>query len=532
MIRGEGMSTTEDYLDQLLKNASNEGNDDIGETDSELQSEESIISLEDSTDEMSEEDGISLEQAMEMSVDDVLNEMEYMDTDSEQEEPAEEELTEEPELEILGVADEPILETNQTIDSQDIEGEMVSDEDIAAIFAEDESSLDDMFSNINEDEIGEIPEEIPIVSEDIGTDSVEESSGDDSILDLLNMMSDDEDLKDIGDLLKADEVSEFDMPEDEVFDEVATEGEKVQQEEVKEKEKSEGLFSKLFGKKKDKAETDENQLIIKEVEQEIEEEDKKKEEKAEKKKKEKKEKKRKKKEKNNTEKQEEGEESEEGKKAKKDKKKKVKKEKSLKEAEGMPKEPPLPKKPVILIMLMAASILALVLLSYNLINYQASISKADNSFINRNYAEAYENIVGVKVKEDDKQLYDRIRVMMKLEGKYKMYLLHIEQNQYDEALNDLIMGVVKYEQYKKDAEALGIQQAFDDELALIEEQMNHVFGVDTEQAKEWHNTLSTLDYTETIRSVVKAAGYSVEEPEESLEEGTEDLSQFGVEEVE
>lgn len=40
MIRGEGMSTTEDYLDQLLKNASGEGNEGIGEFDSELQSED------------------------------------------------------------------------------------------------------------------------------------------------------------------------------------------------------------------------------------------------------------------------------------------------------------------------------------------------------------------------------------------------------------------------------------------------------------------------------------------------------------
>ena len=38
MIRGEGMSTTEDYLDQLLKNASGEGNEGIGEFDSDRKS--------------------------------------------------------------------------------------------------------------------------------------------------------------------------------------------------------------------------------------------------------------------------------------------------------------------------------------------------------------------------------------------------------------------------------------------------------------------------------------------------------------
>ena len=96
------------------------------------------------------------------------------------------------------------------------------------------------------------------------------------------------------------------------------------------------------------------------------------------------------------------------------------------------------------------------------------------------------------------------------------------------------MGVIKYDQYKKDAEELGISQAFDDELALIEEQLNVVFGVDAEQARDWYNTLSALDYTEMVRNVVKAAGYTVEETE--IEENTEgtsnNLSQFGVEEAE
>ena len=403
-------------------------------------------------------------------------------------------------------------------------------------------SFDDMLAGINEEEIGTLPEDMSALSEDMGTDSVAEGSSDDSILDLLNMMSDDEDLKDIGDLLKADEDSNFDISEDELFGEIPTEGEEMQQGEVENSGKKQGFFAKLFGKKKDKSteksEVDENQQIIKEVEEEIEEEDKKAEEKEEKKKKKKakKDKKGKKKGKNSGEGQDDGEEAEAegGKNGKKEKRKKAKKEKPPKEVVVTPKEPPLPKKPVILIMLMAASILALVLLSHNVINYQSSISKADSSFINRNYEEAYQNILGVNVKEDDKQLYDRIRVMMKLEAKYEMYLSHIEQNKYDEALNDLIMGVIKYDQYKKEAEELGIQQAFDDELALIEEQLNVVFGVDVNQAREWHNTLSALDYTETVRSVVKAAGYSVEEAviEEDTEETSEDLLQFGVEAVE
>ena len=646
------MSTTEDYLDQLLRSASGEENDDTGELDSALQSEENIIPLENDIEEPAAEEGLSLEQAMEMSVDDVLAEMESIgdvETEPVVEEPLQEEAPQEevPQEEMLQEEIiEPLEESNgmmseeaiaamfaanestesesepeesveeplqeETLPEEPLQEEalpeetpqeavlepemeesngMMSEEAIAAMFAANEStesepepeesveeplqeealqeevpqeeepaeeiieplefepeiSLDDMLADMREEDFEAVAEETPIVLEksevEVGepeeteSESPTEAEGDDSILDLLNMMSEDEDLKDIGDLLKSDEDTDFDIADDELFGEPPTEEETPVQEagEKEEKEEKQGFFAKLFGKKKgekQEAETDENEQIIKEVEEEIKEEDKKAEEKEKKKKKKDKKDKKGKKKGKEGEKGQEGEEDQEAEDGKKGKKAKKKKEKPPKVKEIAPKEPPLPKKPVILIMLMAASILALVLLSHKVIDYQLKISKADSLFINRNYEEAYENILGVNVKEEDKQLYDRIRVMMKLEAKYKMYLSHIEQNRYDEALNDLIMGVIKYDQYKKNAEELGIQQAFDDELALMEEQLNVVFGVDANQARDWYNRLSALDYTETVRSVVKAAGYSVEEPEENVEETSGDLSQFGVEEVE
>ena len=599
------MSTTEDYLDQLLRSASGAGNDDTGELDSELQSEENIIPLESSieedkstfeddysleqTMEMPSDEGLSLEQAMEMSVDDVLNEMENQGDNVEIESHVEVSednnsgmMSEEAIADMLAAseseeAESTIVEPEEPFESaieEDVEAEtpednnneMMSEEAIAAMFAANESaeavddaeelvpledslepveepaeiSLDDMLADMREETTEAMPEDFSILSEEtevgeqleIEAESEADSEGSDSILDLLNMMSEDEDLKDIGDLLKSDEDSYFNMSDDELFNEPPAEDEGIQQEP---EEIDQGFFGKLFGTKKaetGKTKNDENKQIIKEVEEEIKEEDHKAEKKS-KKKKSKKEKSKKNVELKGSEEEQEGEEGKESqsnKKRKKEKKKKEKKVKTPKEKEILPKEPPLPKKPVILIMLMAASILALVLISNRVIDYQSTISKADSSFINRNYEQAYENIIGVNVKEEDKQLYDRIRVMMKLEAKYNMYLSHIEQNEYDEALNDLIMGVIKYDQYKKEAEELGISQAFDDELALIEEQLNVVFGVDADQARNWYHTLSALDYTEMVRNVVKAAGYTVEESE--TEETSNDLSQFGVEEVE
>ena len=433
---------------------------------------------------------------------------------------------------------------------------MMSPEEIAAMFAaneepspkeespsggteqDSEMSIDDMLKDIREEEpvsVDDLLGDIVGTPEEIVTEQV---NGQGDIMDLLNMMQEDEDLKDIGDLLQQ-EGSDIELTEEELFGSPGTENQESAIDETKETEKKKGFLSKILEfftqvpGEEEGAEDADNEQIIKEVEAEIAEEDKKK------KKKEKKGKKGKKGKEGaeGTEgaEDEEGEETKDDKKKKKEKKKKEKKEKPPKPVG--PKEPALPKKPVVLIMLMGGSIVALVLVSHKFIDYSSSIHKADSAFINRNYQEAYENLLGVNVKEDDKQLADRIKVMMKLEGKYQRYLSHIDKEEYDEALNDLILAVIRYDEYKEEAEALGILDAYNDEYGLIVEQLNQVFGVDEDQARQWYLNLSALDYTETVRNVVKAAGFLVDEvssdgAEENMEEVSGDLSEFGIEEVE
>ena len=185
------MSTTEDYLDQLLRNASGEGNDGIGESDSELQNEESIISLEDNADEMPVEDGISLEQAMEMSVDDVLNEMAIMENE-EVDLLSEEPSAEEPELEILGSLNE----------SEVLESGMMSEDEIAAMLessqileseAESVESMGDA-SILTEPMVEEsVPEEISLDDTMMSEPIMEEAQSSNEPEDLgTGMMSEDE----------------------------------------------------------------------------------------------------------------------------------------------------------------------------------------------------------------------------------------------------------------------------------------------------------------------------------------------------
>ena len=95
-----------------------------------------------------------------------------------------------------------------------------------------------------------------------------------------------------------------------------------------------------------------------------------------------------------------------GKKEKKEKKEKAKKEKAPKvKKEKPPKEidrtPPLPKKPVILIFIMALSILILILLGSSNLQYGQDMQQAKDDFASGSYVTAFQTIAGSSVKGKD-----------------------------------------------------------------------------------------------------------------------------------
>ncbi len=96
-----------------------------------------------------------------------------------------------------------------------------------------------------------------------------------------------------------------------------------------------------------------------------------------------------------------------GKKEKKEKKEKAKKEKApkVKRKRSLQKEidrtPPLPKKPVILIFIMALSILILILLGSSNLQYGQDMQQAKDDFASGSYVTAFQTIAGSSVKGKD-----------------------------------------------------------------------------------------------------------------------------------
>lgn len=354
------------------------------------------------------------------------------------------------------------------------------------------------FDTLDEDSAAEIPEASK-------TESEEEEpllSEDDDAINLMDMLSGDADLSDIGDLLKADENGEeLEHSEDEdsevqdEFERLGSIEELKDLKEAKAKRKKQGFFSKimsvLFGPDEEEDDTkiaeddslgsisSENREILKEMDAD---EGAGKKGKKEKKKKEKKEKKEK---------------------AKKEKAPKVKKEKPPKEID---RTPPLPKKPVILIFIMALSVLILILLGSSNLQYGQDMQQAKDDFASGSYVTAFQTIAGSSVKGKDENFYKKAQVLASIQSEYQSYESLSGINENEMALDALIRG------YGRCVDGTDLAQEYEitDEMAGLKnqilQQLSDHFGVSEEKAAELHAMTKRTDYTKAIQEILAAAG--------------------------
>lgn len=354
------------------------------------------------------------------------------------------------------------------------------------------------FDTLDEDSAAEIPEAPK-------TESEEEEpllSEDDDAINLMDMLSGDADLSDIGDLLKADENGEeLEHSEDEdgevqdEFERLGSIEELKDLKEAKEKRKKQGFFSKimsvLFGPDEEEDDTkiaeddslgsisSENREILKEMDAD---EGAGKKGKKEKKKKEKKEKKEK---------------------AKKEKAPKVKKEKPPKEID---RTPPLPKKPVILIFIMALSILILIWLGSSNLQYGQDMQQAKDDFASGSYVTAFQTVAGSSVKGKDENFYKKAQVLASIQSEYQSYESLSGINENEMALDALIRG------YGRCVDGADLAQEYEitDEMEGLKDQilqqLSDHFGVSEEKAAELHAMTKRTDYTKAIQEILAAAG--------------------------
>lgn len=401
---------------------------------------------------------------------------------------------------------------------------------------EEKKQEEEGFVNTMEDDEWTQPKEQENSEKETLPESGEEDSGDErsedekELMELLSEVSqNDEELSAIGDMLKADENNETVQEGSEVTEISLEDISGDEGEDSSGKKKKESFFKKISrllfgedneeeiegGKKKavadaDKASSsnaasggqelgnisDENLQILQELDGAGQDEASEEEDKKGKKKKKKKEKKAK------------------PKKEKKPKQKKEKKPKKPKKPKEVDLSPPLPKGPVILIFVMAASIALFILLSSHLLNYKNDTVTASEAYQSGNYVKAYQILEGMKLKDEEEEMYQKAVVLASVQNEYQAGDSLYMAGQYRKSLDSYICALGRFDVNMELAKEYGAEEEYSSLEVIIVTQLQEKFGVSPETAREIYSLHNRKEYTKRIYDIIKGLGLL-----EAVEEG-------------
>jgi len=153
---------------------------------------------------------------------------------------------------------------------------------------------------------------------------------------------------------------------------------------------------------------------------------------------------------------------------------------------------------VVTIFLIFAALLTVVVLGTKEFDYRQVIRKAEEYFDRDRYSLAYDEVVGVQVKEDDEELRDRIYTVMYVERLYESYENNMLVGRRDKALDALLRGLEKYDVHYKEAVELNIVEDIDVCKSKIIAALKTCFGLSEDEARQ----IMTLEGQEYVQALL------------------------------
>lgn len=192
--------------------------------------------------------------------------------------------------------------------------------------------------------------------------------------------------------------------------------------------------------------------------------------------------------------------------AKKKQEKAAKKAAKKAEAAGgpIPKSQLVPVAPLSAFIIVGIAMAVVVILGSETRFYSATVKDSKELFVHQKYSNAYQNLLGLKIKDKDKEFYDQVETVNLIDDKLSSYNSYMEINRYEEGLNSLIEGVRAYNEYSDRAEQLGLLVEFNAIYEQIATQLNDKFDIGIQQANELLN-MTLTEYNKNIMSIARKA---------------------------
>ena len=156
---------------------------------------------------------------------------------------------------------------------------------------------------------------------------------------------------------------------------------------------------------------------------------------------------------------------------------------------------------VAIIAILTVTFLVVEIAGTNIHGYSSSKKQAMKYFEMGKYEQAYQAVLGTKVKEKDPDTYNKIRTVMQVQRALDSYQNYDAMNYYPDALNALIRGLQRYDANLETAKQLEIEDEVDGCKEQIVSLLQSEYGVSESQARE----LLSLDKAEYTSKVVEIA---------------------------
>ena len=156
---------------------------------------------------------------------------------------------------------------------------------------------------------------------------------------------------------------------------------------------------------------------------------------------------------------------------------------------------------VAIIAILTVTFLVVEIAGTNIHGYSSSKKQAMKYFEMGKYEQAYQEVLGTKVKEKDPDTYNKVRTVMQVQRALDSYQNYDAMNYYPDALNALIRGLQRYDANLETAKQLEIEDEVDGCKEQIVSLLQSEYGVSESQARE----LLSLDKAEYTSKVVEIA---------------------------
>ncbi len=155
-----------------------------------------------------------------------------------------------------------------------------------------------------------------------------------------------------------------------------------------------------------------------------------------------------------------------------------------------------------IVLLFFGLLVMLLLISTNIFSYSLSIKNATDYFGRQRYTQAYNEVYGIELKDEDIELYDKIMTVMFVNKQLNSYNNYYNMRKYPEALDSLLKGLQRYDKYIELGTMLGIKTDLDYVRGQMVAELYNAFSITEDQAVSIINSESQVKYSISVYDVI------------------------------